>query len=1391
MKKFITLLVLLFLPLNSIKSQYISQGLDYNAFTKVDAPYCYLYRASLGKIATASFSLNYDSNVPSNVRTAVNEAANIWSFLITATIPIRISIKWAALTGGILASTNPHNGFKNNFPNAPMQNVEYPYALADNIAGQDLDSTITDFETTINSGKAWYTGIDGETPANQYDLVTLIMHEIEHGLGMMPSFTTTSNTGSWGNAVSGYPTIYDHFISDGTVKLTNTTVYPNPGSLLYNELVGNSVVFDGNNSIAANGGNKPRIYSPYPWQVGSSISHLDQSTFPFGSPNSLMTSGRAMAEAIHSPGNIGLGILQDLGWTVNRLITVYAPNDKNIWTIGSIQTIKWTSNFPVTSTIGLYQKQQDNSYNFYQNLSNGFNVVVGNNQFSWTIPSGLPIGFYKIKIENSLMNGESCVFQINTANTVPPLTVTPSSGRFVGSVTITITCPDPLATIYWKYAQNAEPSDPTTSDAPMTSPGIGFPYIGNWVFKFKAFRNGYNPSQVFEVSYNIVTGVTLTQVIDGSQTGFGNAHYWDQYSGWINADPNGHYDLPLGDLPVLASQNFAPNTTQKFHFWKDNKSNVTYKNWDTINIGSDITSIVGQFSSTFNATIKNVLEGYPTLNSGHFYLQDPWFVDDNSDSKGIRNRGVNAQWVWIDNSISLATSNSARMGVFLNQNPLFEGGKPIYKLWAGNQDNVSVPNLGLRNLYFQGWSAIGASLSSTTGNETWPVFTSDSAVVQANYKGTQLSNNPNSFANNSQRKFIRTPNGTLHLVYESLGHVWYEKSSDNGTTWYIANNGKPLDQNGGKLPAIDFNYDHDVAIVWEENYYGFPSLNVGVFGGDIMYNWYPKNVFTDINQIYNNANLNPVIAYDAEGRGIIAWEKKSVINNIIYPLGIFCKYGPLGAMAFLGSYTWDGWDTLTIPSNGNNYIYPTISAARNPTDQYNMVYNLAWEYYQSSTNSSIYACQVKVNGSLKLSATSTVVPSSGAGFWQNYNPSIVSMNDNTAKLVWTGYAPWYGNRMVFNYNNTSNIWSSSILNAGSNVLQSHVNNTDDGNFVIGWAQNNLPLTNNMIKGNYLYHIYTLPTTGNNIQMNNASSWGTMYAMAFQNQTVPYSFRLSPNVGGFQKATNLIVNKGRAEVIKYNGTDYCFGAGDVTVDGQNVDFVPLAKIDGPLISDTLNYFLKTNNFKITENSEITFGLFHGMIKLNDTTSLINSLGNDDNVQVKVILVDAQSDLILSEIGNYTVKKGELFQTDITRYNFYTKDLGTRSVRIELKLKDNIQAKYTINDFFGDASSLSLGKSSSKDITYKYEGVPTTYSIYQNYPNPFNPSTTIKYQIPKIGFVTLKIFDILGREVTTLVNENKTEGFYEVNFNASKLASGVYIYQLKANDFIESKKMILAK
>jgi hypothetical protein len=89
------------------------------------------------------------------------------------------------------------------------------------------------------------------------------------------------------------------------------------------------------------------------------------------------------------------------------------------------------------------------------------------------------------------------------------------------------------------------------------------------------------------------------------------------------------------------------------------------------------------------------------------------------------------------------------------------------------------------------------------------------------------------------------------------------------------------------------------------------------------------------------------------------------------------------------------------------------------------------------------------------------------------------------------------------------------------------------------------------------------------------------------------------------------------------------------------------------------------------------------------------------------------------------------------------------------------------------------------------LPLAFALEQNYPNPFNPSTTIKYQVPKISTVSLKIYNLLGQEVTTLVNERQPAGTYQVEFDASKLASGMYIYKLKSGDFNVSKKMLLLK
>jgi Secretion system C-terminal sorting domain len=98
--------------------------------------------------------------------------------------------------------------------------------------------------------------------------------------------------------------------------------------------------------------------------------------------------------------------------------------------------------------------------------------------------------------------------------------------------------------------------------------------------------------------------------------------------------------------------------------------------------------------------------------------------------------------------------------------------------------------------------------------------------------------------------------------------------------------------------------------------------------------------------------------------------------------------------------------------------------------------------------------------------------------------------------------------------------------------------------------------------------------------------------------------------------------------------------------------------------------------------------------------------------------------------------------------------------------------------------------SEEVNVSVE-LPNVYSLEQNYPNPFNPSTTIKYSIAEDGLVKLAIYNLLGEEVTTIVNSTQKAGKYEVTFNAENLATGVYLYRLNVGNFNSTKKMVLMR
>jgi hypothetical protein len=113
--------------------------------------------------------------------------------------------------------------------------------------------------------------------------------------------------------------------------------------------------------------------------------------------------------------------------------------------------------------------------------------------------------------------------------------------------------------------------------------------------------------------------------------------------------------------------------------------------------------------------------------------------------------------------------------------------------------------------------------------------------------------------------------------------------------------------------------------------------------------------------------------------------------------------------------------------------------------------------------------------------------------------------------------------------------------------------------------------------------------------------------------------------------------------------------------------------------------------------------------------------------------------------------------------------------------------SVNSF----SEFILGSDEPLTNIVKQDQTSNKYTLYQNYPNPFNPKTTINYSIPKTNFVTLKIYDVLGREIATLVNEERLPGNYNVKFDGSNIPSGVYFYRLQAGNFSQTKKLILMK
>lgn len=302
-----------------IKDHTVCYGHTTNHDFYVPPPEEFVRWKNGARTKTATIQVNYNG-FTSQAQAAFQYAVDIWASLISSSQTITIDAYWQPLGSGILGGALYTSAYA-NFDGAQKLNAFYPVALAEKMAGKNLNGTNSEIFTQFNSSTNWHLDPGTPPPANTFDLVTVVLHEIGHGLGFSGSFKILTNgQGEVGVQTTGVPIIYDVPIENGS-NINLIEGFASPSSALAGQLTSASIFFDTPNSTNA------KLFAPAAFSSGSSISHLDENTFN-GTGNALMTPSIAPQERIFAPG-LALDMLEDIGWENVFINHQRLPNTEN------------------------------------------------------------------------------------------------------------------------------------------------------------------------------------------------------------------------------------------------------------------------------------------------------------------------------------------------------------------------------------------------------------------------------------------------------------------------------------------------------------------------------------------------------------------------------------------------------------------------------------------------------------------------------------------------------------------------------------------------------------------------------------------------------------------------------------------------------------------------------------------------------------------------------------------------------------------------------------------------------------------------------------------------------------------------------------------------------
>lgn len=748
-----------------------------------------------------------------------------------------------------------------------------------------------------------------------------------------------------------------------------------------------------------------------------------------------------------------------------------------------------------------------------------------------------------------------------------------------------------------------------------------------------------------------------------------------------------------------------------------------------------------------------------------------------------------------DHKATFIADLKMRYNIYRNDQTDFEGTQSnaqTFQIVEQNSGTVTAPlskTVNNRNYLFYKWSDGVTTNQRTVANPT------SNQTLTAQYKAHFLTDQNTGFETNGSHKFIRTGDGTLHLVYSSrydyYYKIFYETSSDNEATWQLRYSG---DGNGN--PAIAAVNNSRVVFI-------YPTWNVSGNIVAVCYDLSTNSVLSTSSVLYQGGVDSPTdvnIAITSNGKILVTWYNDYFDPEYYFLMGYYARYGTInssGIMSWLSDYNYEGGALASSTAS-----HAAIDVRIHDGDG---LFHFAFEDDDAYGRRQIYYCPLIYSGGVVhwyVYSPYNNCLSSSSGFENNTNPSFIAINGSEAtRFNWLG--EFDGDVMsVFKDPGYYRYWT-----FGSSVTSTSINKASDG-YVIGWSNGyDHSYTNN----GTLYELGSISSIGRYIQIGDADVRMNMKAMGFNTASSPYVFNLSSPIGSMQKADAQAnqVAYGRSGVISIQAqnTDgikrdstkikkatssfiqFAFTIDNVTVDGQPVKIINIPETVKPTDAATLNNYLTTEPFAVNGNTSLTYDVAFATTHSDKAAEVLKQ---NRFVNFKVELIDAKTQQVIGVLNNSNNSENQITKRQTNFLDIDCRGIKSSEVQLRLVVATNADAQFAVTDkVVRLADVLRKGNVERTKISYQGSTVVTDYALEQNYPNPFNPSTTINYQIPNPGNVSLKVFDMLGREVAQLVNEYKQMGRYAVTFDGSQLSSGSYIVRMQSEKYTKTMKVMLVK